>query len=50
MTNSQKHLISILIDELKTAKSQYEVEIAMRYFWHIWYALEQGKDKNDIKQ
>lgn len=49
MTKSQKHLISILIDELKSAKSQSEIETAIRYFWHIWYALNQEDNKNEIK-
>ena len=47
MTKTQKHLINTLIDELKSAKSQYELEIAMRYFWHTWFAIEQEDKNND---
>lgn len=49
MTKAQTRLINSLIDELKAAKSQYELEIAMRYFWHTWCALEQKDNKNEIK-
>ena len=47
MTKTQKHLINTLIDELKSAKSQSEIETAIRYFWHIWYALMKEENNND---
>ena len=47
MTKSQKHLINTLIDELKSAKSESEIEIVIKYFWHIWYAIKQEENKND---
>ena len=49
MTKAQTRLLNSLIDELKAARSQYELEIAMRYFWHTWYAIEQEDNKNEIK-
>ena len=49
MTKAQTRLLNTLIEELKSAKSQYEIEIAMRYFWHTWFAIEQEDNKNEIK-
>lgn len=50
MNKAQVRLLNTLIEELSSATSQYEIELAIRYFWHIWFVLGQEDDKNAIKQ
>lgn len=46
MTKVQARLVNTLIEELSSVTSQYEIELAIRYFWHIWFAIEQEKGKD----